>query len=219
VDATDRDARWDVRRPRDPLDVEDGTRGRVAFRIAGVDEAGRGPLAGPVVAAAVVLPEGCRIEGARDSKRLTGKRRAQICGDILTRALAVGIGAASVREIDRINILRATALAMDRAVRALPEAPARILVDGLPVRGVGWTHEAIVRGDDSVHEIACASIVAKECRDRLMRRLSRRYPAFGWDTNMGYGTAGHLRALRAQGPTPHHRSSFGPVQVELNLGG
>jgi ribonuclease HII len=184
-----------------------------------VDEVGRGPLAGPVLAAAVVLPPGCHVEGATDSKKLSAGRRAALCREILARAMAIGVGAASVREIDRINILKATALAMDRAVRSLPSVPDRILVDGLPVAGVDWFHEAVIGGDARVHAIACASIVAKECRDRLMRRLAVRYPAYGWESNKGYGTARHLQAIREVGPSPHHRVTFRPLQLEVGLEG
>jgi ribonuclease HII len=185
--------------------------------VAGVDEAGRGPLAGPVVAAAVVLPPGCCIAGAHDSKQLSAIRREALSREILAQATAVGIGAASVREIDRINILRATTLAMDRALRALGFVPEHVVVDGLPVRHLSCEHEAVVGGDAVVHSIACASIVAKVHRDRLMHRLAARYPAYGWHTNVGYGTPGHLEALRRFGPSPHHRLTFGGVQIELGL--
>jgi ribonuclease HII len=185
--------------------------------VAGVDEAGRGPLAGPVVAAAVILSEGCCIDGATDSKKLSVARREALSREILERAAGVGIGAASVREIDELNILRATVRAMDRALRSLPRHPGHVVVDGLPVRGLPWEHDAVVGGDARVHSIACASIVAKVCRDRLMRRLAERYPAYGWMTNVGYGTREHLRALREFGVTPHHRRSFGGVQLDLEL--
>jgi ribonuclease HII len=204
-------------RPRNPLDYEDGLRGRGVRAPAGVDEVGRGPLAGPVVAAAVILPQGCVIEGAADSKTLSAIRRETLCREILERALAVGIGAASVREIDRENIAVATARAMDRALRALPLPPDHVVVDGRPVRRLPWSHDAVVGGDGLIHSIACASIVAKVHRDRLMRRLAARYPAYGWATNVGYGTAEHLEALRAFGPSPHHRLTFGGVQLEMGL--
>ena len=137
--------------------------------------------------------------------------------DILDRCQAVGLGAASVREIDRLNILVSTRMAMDRALTQLPFKPEKVVVDGLPVRGLGFEHEAVVGGDGRVHSIACASIVAKVVRDRLMTRLSKRYPGYGWETNMGYGTEKHRVALEGLGPTPHHRLSFGGVQVELDL--
>jgi ribonuclease HII len=185
--------------------------------VAGVDEVGRGPLAGPVVAAAVILPESCCIDGADDSKKLSLARRETLSREILARAAAVGIGAASVREIDELNILRATTLAMTRALKGLSMPPEHVVVDGLPVRGLPWEHDAVVNGDARVHSIACASIVAKVCRDRLMRRLADRYPAYGWMTNVGYGTREHLEALRQFGASPHHRKTFGGVQLDLEL--
>ena len=186
-------------------------------RVAGVDEAGRGPLAGPVVAAAVILRPGISVPGARDSKALSKRKREALAGLILSEAAAVGVGAASVREIDRENILVSTRLAMTRALRNLPHAPDHVVVDGLPVKGLGWVHEAVVGGDARVHSIACASIVAKVVRDRLMLRLAGRYPGYGWETNMGYGTAEHRAALEQHGPTPHHRLTFGGVQMKLGL--
>jgi ribonuclease HII len=185
--------------------------------VAGVDEAGRGPLAGPVVAAAVVLPPGAHVEGARDSKTLTREAREEIAGRILARARWVALGAASVREIDRLNILQATTLAMRRALDRLGGAPEHIVVDGLPVRGLDRPHEARVGGDGRIHSVACASIVAKVCRDRLMMRLAPRYPGYGWETNMGYGTAAHRSALADQGATPHHRRTFLGTQLDLTL--
>lgn len=203
-------------RPQGLLAYERGFWGRGLF-VAGVDEAGRGPLAGPVVAAAVVLSPGVAVDGARDSKQLTALAREDLCGRILAAARAVGVGAASVREIDRLNILRATTLAMRRALVRLPEAPGHVVVDGLPVKSLGWEHEAVVDGDALIHSIACASIVAKVVRDRLMRRLAVRYPGYGWETNMGYGTRSHLAALEGLGPTPHHRRTFGGTQTELAI--
>ena len=204
-------------RARDPLAYESRLWQRGLSRVAGVDEVGRGPLAGPVVAAAVVLAQGVRIEGADDSKKLTPAGRSELAREIRKRAAAVAIGAASAREIDRVNILRATARAMNRAVRRLPVAPDHVVVDGLPVRDLEWEHEAVVGGDGLVHSIACASIVAKVCRDRLMARLANRYPGYGWEHNMGYATRQHRDALRAHGLTPHHRTSFGLLQLELPL--
>jgi len=185
--------------------------------VAGVDEVGRGPLAGPVVAAAVVLPVGVFIEGATDSKRLSGEVREDLARLIRSRAAAVAVGAASVSEIDRLNILRATTRAMSRALAGLPHPPEHIVVDGLPVRGLDRDHDAVVGGDLFVHSIACASIVAKVCRDRLMRRLDVRYPSYGWATNVGYGTPQHMEALRTYGPSPHHRLTFGGLQCKLDL--
>jgi len=204
-------------RLQNPLQYEERFWGRGLSRVAGIDEVGRGPLAGPVVAAAVVLHPGIPIPGARDSKALSPARRERLAIEIVDRSLAVGVGAASVREIDRLNILVCTRLAMARALAQLPLVPDHVVVDGLPVSGLGWEHEAIVGGDGRVHSISCASILAKVVRDRLMVRLARRYRGYGWETNMGYGTAEHRSALERLGPTPHHRLSFGGVQVELDL--
>lgn len=188
--------------------------------VAGVDEAGRGPLAGPVVAAAVVLPPGSRpIRGLDDSKRLPPARRARLAVLIRKRAAAVAVGAASVHEIDRLNIRRATVLAMRRALARLPVAPSHVLVDGLRCPELGRPHEAVVDGDARCQSIAAASIVAKTVRDLLMERLGSRHPAYRWTSNKGYGTAAHLVALLEHGPTAHHRRSFGPVaQLELAVG-
>lgn len=188
--------------------------------IAGVDEAGRGPLAGPVVAAAVILcPDG--IAGLDDSKKLTAARRAELEAIILARC-RYGVGMASVEEIDSINILQATFLAMTRAVEALCGAhgcaPDHVLVDGnrLPK----WSYRATaVVGGDAIHGcISAASILAKEARDRIMKAAALDHPHYGWATNKGYGSAQHLEALRTHGPTPLHRRSFAPVaQVLLPL--
>ena len=205
------------KRPQEPLSYESEFWGRGRTRVAGVDEVGRGPLAGPVVACAVVLPPGVHVEGATDSKALSRERREALAPEIRRRAAAVGLGAASVREIDRLNILVATRLAMRRALAALAEPPVHVVVDGLPVKGLGWDHDAVVGGDARVHSIACASIVAKVARDRLMARLALRYPGYGWDTNVGYGSQAHRDAIRELGPTPHHRLSFLGVQYGLGL--
>ena len=204
---------------RVPLDYERGFWSRGLSGVAGVDEVGRGPLAGPVVAAVVVLAEGGGVEGADDSKRVPREERAKLAKRIRQRAAAVTVGAASAREIDGINILRATARAMERAIRRLPRRPDHVVVDGLPVRDLACDHEAVVGGDGLVHSIACASIVAKVCRDRLMTRLARRYPEYGWERNMGYGTEEHRAAIRRFGPTPHHRLTFGLEQLELAMEG
>lgn len=206
-----------VDRLRNLLSYEIGFWSRGLSRVAGVDEAGRGPLAGPVVAAAVILPRDVCVDGARDSKKLPRQRREDLAREILQAALSFGIGAASVREIETLNILVATRMAMSRALARLAQAPDHVVVDGLPVRGLEWDHDAVVGGDDTVHSIACASILAKVYRDRLMIRLSRRYPGYGWETNMGYGTPGHLAALRELGPTPHHRRTFRGVQMDLGI--
>lgn len=182
--------------------------------IVGVDEAGRGPLAGPVVAAAVILcPDG--IAGLDDSKKLSAKRRAELEHQIKAQC-RWAIGEASVEEIDRINILQATMLAMTRAVEALGVEPAEVLVDGNRVPRWRYTARAIIGGDALHPCISAASIIAKEHRDRFMIRMAQEFPVFGWERNMGYGTAQHLAALRQYGPTPLHRTSFAPVaQMQL----
>ncbi len=197
------------------LRVERGYFAHGLRSVAGVDEVGRGPLAGPVVAAAVLVAEGTRlIRGVDDSKVLTQRRREKIAAAICSR-LHYAVGAASVREIDRFNIRRASALAMHRALDRLGAADV-IIIDGLPLPELGFTHEAMVDGDAKSFAIACASIVAKTVRDRLMCRLAARYPAYHWEKNAGYGTADHLSAIQTAGVTPHHRKSFTPVvQREL----
>lgn len=191
--------------------------------LVGVDEAGRGPLAGPVVAAATVFAKGVRGSTMiRDSKTLSEGQRDEAAAWIRTRALAIGVGGASVREIDRFNIRRATALAMRRAVvRALGRLPrgtaSVILLDGLAMPELGMDHEALVDGDAISLSIAAAGIVAKTVRDRLMVRLSARHPCYEWAANRGYGTESHRRAIDDRGPTKHHRLTFMPV-AQLGLG-
>ena len=179
--------------------------------VAGVDEAGRGPLAGPVVAAAVILDDRKPIVGLRDSKKLGQKRREHLYEEILAKALCCSIAEATVQEIDSLNILQATLLAMRRAVEGLRLKPVKVLVDGnrLPVLDV--RAEAIVHGDALVPAISAASILAKVHRDRLCEQLHVQYPNYGFDRHKGYGTAEHLQALREQGPSSCHRLSFAPV--------
>jgi ribonuclease HII len=180
--------------------------------VAGLDEVGRGPIAGPVVAAAVVLPPNQQpIEGLRDSKLLSAKQRERLAEEVRRAAFAWALGAASVREIDRLNIRRAAALAMRRAVERLPRPPDHILLDGHPLPELDWEHEAIVGGDNLCQTVSAASVLAKCARDRLMVLLAPRYPEFGWEHNMGYATRDHLSALARAGPSPHHRMSFAPV--------
>ncbi len=185
--------------------------------VAGIDEVGRGPIAGPVVAAAVVFAPGYRpITGLRDSKLLSALQRAKLVVQIRKKALAWAVGAASVREIERLNIRCASALAMRRAIDRLGVLPDYLLVDGTALPELGSPHEPLVKGDARCHSIAAASVIAKEIRDRLMRLLADHYPSFGWEENKGYATADHLAALDRLGPTRHHRYGFIPV-AQLKL--
>ena len=202
---------------RHPLHYERRYWRRGLSAVVGVDEVGRGPLAGPVVAAAVILPQDTMVEGAADSKLLDADAREELAHEIVQRAHAVALGAASVREIDRANVLVATAWAMNRALDRLAVRPDHVVVDGLPLKSLRWKHDAIVGGDGSIHSISCASIVAKVCRDRLMTRLAKRYPGYGWDRNVGYATREHRDALNRIGATPHHRLSFLGLQYDLDL--
>jgi ribonuclease HII len=183
--------------------------------IAGVDEAGRGPLAGNVVAAAVILDELNPIKGLADSKKLTALKRAKLYDEIRAKALCVGIGEASVDEIDRLNILQATMLAMQRAVANLRLKPTLVLVDGNRIPKLDILAEAIVQGDAKVQAISAASIIAKVTRDRQCDTLHAQYPQYGFDGHKGYGTALHMAALKTHGATPVHRKSFAPVRDTL----
>lgn len=186
---------------------------------AGVDEAGRGPLAGPVVAAAVILDPRQGIAGLTDSKKLTARRREQLFDQIQDKALCCAIGQASVEEIDRLNILQATLLAMQRAVAGLRLVPARVLVDGNRLPRLPMLAEAIIGGDAKVPAISAASILAKVHRDRWCEQIDAEYPQYGFAAHKGYGTAAHLAALRQHGPTPWHRRSFAPVAQALRQAG
>jgi ribonuclease HII len=184
--------------------------------VAGVDEVGRGPLAGPVLAAAVIMPRGVSIRGVHDSKQLTAEKRERLFQEIREKAVCIGIGGASTREIDRLNILRASHVAMLRALQRLRVQPQHIVIDGLRVATLP-DHTAVIDGDAKVHCVACASIVAKVVRDRLMRRLAPRYPIYGWEHNAGYATADHRLAIDTGGLSPHHRRSFIEQQLMLEL--
>jgi ribonuclease HII len=200
--------------------------------LVGVDEVGRGPLAGPVVAAAVVFPIGCAaVRGLRDSKILPPPVRTRLAELVRRRVLAFGVGAASAHEIDRYNIRVASAIAMRRAIARLIRGstlarfpmsqqrrdccdgglPYRIIIDGLPLPEIGYAHDALIDGDALCQSISAAAILAKTIRDRLMQRLADRYPGYGWHTNVGYGTEEHQEALRLHGPTKHHRLTFEPL--------
>ena len=183
--------------------------------LAGVDEAGRGPLAGPVVAAAVILDERQPIAGLADSKKLTARRRELVYEEILAKALCCSIAQASVEEIDQLNILHATMLAMRRAVEGLRLKPAKVLVDGNRLPTLQVRAEAIVQGDAKVAAISAASILAKVTRDRWCLEVDACYPGYGFARHKGYGTAEHLQALRSLGATMEHRRSFAPVAQAL----
>jgi ribonuclease HII len=184
--------------------------------LCGVDEAGRGPLAGPVVAAAVMLDPARPIEGLRDSKKLSAAARERLADAIRERAAAWCVAEASVAEIDQLNILNATLLAMQRAVAGLARAPDDVWVDGNRCPNWAWRSQAVVKGDDKVAAIAAASILAKTARDAFMCRLHEEFPAYGFARHMGYGTAVHLAALKAHGACPQHRRSFAPVKLLLD---
>ena len=195
------------------FDIENALPGRPG-RIAGIDEAGRGPLAGPVVAAAVVLDPQTMPAGLRDSKTLTEKRREALA-DALMECAAVGVGVAEVEEIDRINILQATLAAMARAEAALPFRPDACLVDGNARPPLKAPAHLVVKGDAKSFSIAAASIVAKVTRDRIMRDLAKAFPEYGWEKNKGYGAKAHLEAIATHGPAPHHRRSFKPISTMI----
>ena len=184
--------------------------------LCGVDEAGRGPLAGPVTAAAVMLDPERPIDGLRDSKKLSAAARERLADDIRECAVAWCVAEASVEEIDQLNILQATMLAMQRAVAGLSRAPDDVWVDGNRCPNWAWRSQAVVKGDDKVAAIAAASILAKTERDHFMRRLHDDYPDYGFAQHMGYGTAVHLAALKAHGACPQHRRSFAPVKRVLD---
>ena len=201
------------------MGCEDAGGGGTSPWVAGVDEVGRGPLAGPVVAAAVILPESYALAGLADSKRLSARRREALAGILREEAEAWALGMASAEEIDRLNIHHATLLAMRRAVLALSRAPANLLVDGRFTPEGPWRATAVVGGDATVPAISAASIIAKVARDALLAELHQRYPVYGFDRHAGYPTAAHLRALERHGPCPEHRRSFGPVARSLVVTG
>jgi ribonuclease HII len=176
--------------------------------IAGIDEAGRGPLAGPVVAAAVILPEGFRVDSLRDSKRVLASQRERLFGIISQSALSVGIGLSTVEEIDQFNILEATRLAMVRACNALSIKPDLLIIDALRLEQLPIRQVAVIKGDNKSASVAAASIIAKVTRDRLMVELHKRYPQYGFERHKGYPTKAHREALRLHGPSEVHRKSF-----------
>ena len=187
-------------------------------RVAGVDEVGVGPLAGPVVAAAVIVSPDMKLRGVDDSKLLTAALREELAAKIQERALGVGIGVVEVADIDRLNIYHAALEAMRRAVEALPILPEHVVVDARQIPNVTVPQTPLIDGDARCYSVAAASIVAKVARDRLMRALHELYPQYGFRENMGYGTPRHLAAIDQYGPSPVHRRSFAPVR-ELRLPG
>ncbi len=219
MEGAGRGARGKRATPRTPqrwTAIEKTLRQKYGELLAGVDEVGRGPLAGPVVACAVIMPPNVRaIAGVDDSKVLTAAVRERLAERIMSRAVAVALGAASVREIDRFNIYRASILAMHRALGRLRVTPQHVVIDGNRISHFTYSHTAVVGGDARCYSVACASIIAKVTRDRLMARLGRRYPAFGWEHNAGYATPDHVAALAAFPPTRHHRGSFARVRQLL----
>lgn len=195
--------------PTDFFEIEARRRG---YRlVAGLDEAGRGPLAGPVVAAAVILPRRCTLKGLNDSKQVSERERERLYADITQLAIGVGVGLADVWEIDALNILEATRLAMCRAIRALPRSPDFLLIDALALPAIRLPQRPIVKGDALCVSIAAASIVAKVSRDHLMQGYHRRYPQYNFWSHKGYGTPEHLRLLAKHGPCEIHRQTFRPV--------
>ncbi len=200
------------------LQREREARRRGVSVLCGVDEAGRGPLAGPVVAAAVILPEDCYIAGVRDSKTLSAQQRERLYREVTRWAVDFSVGVVDVREIDALNIQQATYRAMRLSIEGLRPRPELALVDGLPVPGLPVPHEALVDGDALSHVIAAASIVAKVTRDRIMAAYAALYPEYGFDEHKGYCTPAHLQSLRLYGPCPLHRRSFAPVAEAARRG-
>ena len=189
-------------------EIEDAVRDEGFERVCGVDEAGRGPLAGPVCAAAVILPRGCVIDGLNDSKQLSEKRREALYDEIVSRAERYGIAFATVEEIERLNILGATYLAMNRAIEALGAGIDLALIDGNRNAGIEYPSRCVVKGDSKCASIAAASVLAKVTRDRYMLALADRYPGYGFEKHKGYGTKLHYAALRELGPCAEHRAKF-----------
>ena len=183
--------------------------------VAGLDEVGIGPLAGPVVAAAVVMPPQAAIEGVHDSKTLTAKKRDRLDVEIRSIALGIGLGVVSPEEVDALNPYQAGIRAMEIAVRALPREPDHLLIDARTLPGLETPQTPVIKGDQSVHAIAAASIIAKVHRDAMMREVDERFPGYGFARHVGYATAAHLEALRRLGPCPVHRRSYAPVKAVL----
>jgi len=199
----------------DPTYFERQLRRQGATLVAGIDEAGRGPLAGPVVAAAVILPEHFDLPGLTDSKKLTEKKREQLFGPIRQQALAVGVGFAHAEEIDEINILQATVQSMCRAVARLKVTPQHLLIDGITPLPLSIDQQTIKKGDSRSLSVAAASVIAKVVRDRMMKVYARHYPDYGFEGHKGYGSARHRQLIAEHGPCPLHRKTFGGVREHL----
>jgi ribonuclease HII len=185
--------------------------------IAGIDEAGRGPLAGPVVAAAVILPSDFKLLGLNDSKQLNEETREKYYNIIIEKAISYGVGIVDNRKIDEINIFEATKLAMMDAIKGLNVSPDHVLIDAVNLKNLTCTYESIIKGDAKSVSIAAASIVAKVTRDRMMKNIHKEYPEYDFVTNMGYGTKTHMEKLKEIGVTPYHRYTFGPVKNVLSM--
>lgn len=199
----------------DPLFFERSSREAGFTRIAGLDEAGRGPLAGPVVAAAVVLPDGLLIPGLTDSKQVPEQERERLFEVIRTEAVCYGVGIADERTIDEVNILQATIIAMERALQALDPQPDYLLLDAVFLPRVPLPQKPLIKGDCRSHSIAAASILAKTTRDRMMRELHKRFPQYNFQKHKGYGTKEHLALIQKHGPCDAHRKTFKPVALML----
>lgn len=198
----------EIARIKAMCEIENGLRGKGYRLIAGVDEAGRGPLAGPVYAAAVILPEDAIIKGINDSKKLTEKRRGELFEEITEKAVAYNICAIDEKRIDEINILNATFEAMNGAVNGLSVKPDYVIIDGNRIRGMEIAHETVVKGDAKSISIAAASILAKVSRDRFITEMAKRYPEYGFEQHKGYGTKAHTEAILKYGPCVIHRRTF-----------
>lgn len=207
----------ELQRLKNMLEIENNLYNQGYKYICGVDEAGRGPLCGPVVAAAVILPKDICIEGVNDSKKLSEKKREKLYDDIMARALAVGVGISDVDVIEKVNILNATKLAMIQAINDLQITPDYVIVDGNQKIDITIPLDTVIKGDAKSESIACASIIAKVTRDRMLIKYDEKYPEYGFSKHKGYGTKLHIEAIKEYGITPIHRPSF--CQKFINKGG
>ena len=207
----------ELQRLKNMLEIENNLYNQGYKYICGVDEAGRGPLCGPVVAAAVILPKDICIEGVNDSKKLSEKKREKLYDDIMTRALAVGVGISDVDVIEKVNILNATKLAMIQAINNLQITPDYVIVDGNQKIDITIPLDTVIKGDSKSESIACASIIAKVTRDRILLKYDKEYPEYGFSKHKGYGTKLHIEAIKKYGITPIHRPSF--CKKFINKGG